>query len=138
ETASSRPKAGTTAPAGSTSIFSSPPVMSLIFLAKSPAYSWKMSFAGQVDCQRMEVGPVAACPLPIIGNASAPAPAAPARNLRRVADVFGATVLSSFMVFSSVIALWERLYCGGDCGDLPIGRILCPGCHKGKGDLIPG
>src|SRR5436190_12778264 len=84
DTASMRPKAGTTAPAGSTSILSSPPAMSFTLLAKSRAYSWKMSFADQVDCQRMEVGPVACWPLPIIGNASAEAPAAPARNLRRV------------------------------------------------------
>src|SRR6476620_721101 len=48
DTASNRPNAGTTEPAGSTSIFSSPPVMSLIFLAKSSAISWKMSFEGQV------------------------------------------------------------------------------------------
>jgi hypothetical protein len=48
DTASSRPKAGTTAPAGSTSILRSPPVMSLTFLAKSSAYSWKISFEGQV------------------------------------------------------------------------------------------
>ena len=31
--------------------------MSLTFLAKSLAYSWKMSFAGQVVCQRIEIGP---------------------------------------------------------------------------------
>ena len=29
--------------------------MSLTFLAKSSAYSWKMSLAGQVLCQRIEV-----------------------------------------------------------------------------------
>ena len=56
ETASSSWKAGTTAPAGSTSILRSPPVMSLTFLAKSSAYSWKMSFDGQVLCQRMLIG----------------------------------------------------------------------------------
>jgi hypothetical protein len=75
--------AGTTAPAGSTSILRSPPVMSFTFLAKSFAYSWKMSFAGQVLCQRMEIGPWA---LAIIGKPSAAAPpaaAAPVRNLRR-------------------------------------------------------
>jgi hypothetical protein len=79
--------------------------MSLTVLAKSCAYSWKMSFEGQVDWNRIDVGPVAAWPLPIIGNASAPAPVAPARNLRRVADGF----LSSLMSFSSVIALRRTL-----------------------------
>jgi hypothetical protein len=58
--------------------------MSLTFLAKSPAYSWKMSFAGQVDWKRIEVGRWRPWPLAIIGNASVLAPAAPARNLRRV------------------------------------------------------
>ena len=31
--------------------------MSLTFLAKSCAYSWKMSFDGHVLCQRMLIGP---------------------------------------------------------------------------------
>jgi hypothetical protein len=83
-TASSRPKAGTTAPAGSTSMRRSPPVMSFTFFAKSFAYSWKMSFAGQVLCQRMLIGP---CALTIIGKPRVAAPvaaaAAPRRNLRR-------------------------------------------------------
>src|SRR5882672_2185715 len=61
--------------------------MSFTFLAKSSAYSWKMSFDGQVDCQRMLIGP--AWPLAIIGNPRVAAPAvaaaAPARNLRREA-----------------------------------------------------
>ena len=57
DTASSRSKAFTTEPAGSTSILSAPPVMSLTFFAKSRANSWKMSFAGQVLCQRMVIGP---------------------------------------------------------------------------------
>ena len=34
--------------------------MSLTFLAKSSAYSWKMSFDGQVLCQRIAIGPVCA------------------------------------------------------------------------------
>src|SRR6267142_1967788 len=80
----SMPNAGTTAPAGSTSILRSPPVMSFTFLAKSLAYSWKISFDGQVLCQRMEIGP---CALAIIGKPSVAAPvaaaAAPVRNLRR-------------------------------------------------------
>jgi hypothetical protein len=82
-TASSRPNAGTTAPAGSTSILRSPPVMSFTFLAKSLAYSWKMSFAGQVLCQRIEIGP---CALTMAGKPRVAAPvaaAAPLRNLRR-------------------------------------------------------
>src|SRR5215510_3298706 len=82
-TASSRPNAGTTAPAGSTSILRSPPVMSFTFLAKSSAYSWKMSFAGHVLCQRMLIGP---CALTTAGKPSvapAVAAAAPARNFRR-------------------------------------------------------
>jgi len=57
--------------------------MSLIFLPKSTAYSWKMSFDGQVLCQRMLIGP---CALTIIGKPSVAAPvatAAPVRNLRR-------------------------------------------------------
>ena len=59
--------------------------MSLTFLAKSCAYSWKMSFAGQVDCQRIEIG--VACAVAIIGKPSAAPAAAPElafRNLRRV------------------------------------------------------
>src|SRR5829696_8910103 len=56
--------------------------MSLIFLAKSNAYSWKMSFDGQVLCQRMLIGP---CACTTAGAATAaPATAAPLRNLRRV------------------------------------------------------
>src|SRR5512132_2424677 len=60
--------------------------MSLTFLAKSSAYSWKMSFCGQVDCQRMVIGP---CARTIVGKPRAAAPvavaatAAPLRNLRR-------------------------------------------------------
>src|SRR5262245_35229709 len=59
--------------------------MSFTFLAKSLAYSWKISFAGQVLCQRIEIGP---CAFAIIGTPSAAAPpavAAPVRNLRREA-----------------------------------------------------
>src|SRR5579885_1744842 len=80
------PNAGTTAPAGSTSIFRSPPVMSFTSLPKSWAYSWKMSFDGQVDWKRNEIGPWA---LAIIGKPRVVAPAAaavaPLRNLRREA-----------------------------------------------------
>src|SRR3989441_7914182 len=89
------PNAGTSAPAGSTSILRSPPVMSLTFLAKSSAYSWKMSFCGPVLCQRIEIGPWA---LATIGKPSVAAPvaasAAPLRNVRRGLSV---TVRESFM-----------------------------------------
>ena len=56
DTASRRSNAFTTAPAGSTSILRRPPVMSFTFLAKSRAYSWKMSFVGQVDWKRRLIG----------------------------------------------------------------------------------
>src|SRR2546425_3148949 len=89
------PNAGTTAPAGRTSILRSPPVMSLTFLAKSSAYSWKMSFCGHVLCQRIEIGP---CALTTIGKPSVAAPvaarAAPLRNVRRGVSV---TVCESLM-----------------------------------------
>src|SRR5205823_8711239 len=61
--------------------------MSLTFLAKSSAYSWKMSFCGQVLCQRIVIGP---CALATMGKPSAAAPvaatAAPVRNFRRDAS----------------------------------------------------
>ena len=63
--------------------------MSLTFFAKSIAYSWKMSLAGQVDCQRMVMGPWA---LATIGKPSVATPAAaaaPFRKLRRGASVIG-------------------------------------------------
>ena len=63
--------------------------MSLTFFAKSLAYSWKMSLAGQVLCQRIEIGPWA---LATMGNPRLAAPAAAAaalRNLRRGAGVCG-------------------------------------------------
>ena len=64
--------------------------MSLTRFAKSFAYSWKMSFCGQVLCQRIEIGP---CALRILGKPSAAAPVAaaaipaPVRNLRRDAPL---------------------------------------------------
>jgi hypothetical protein len=89
----------TTAPAGSTSILRRPPDMSFTFLVKSTAYSWKMSFAGQVDCQRMVIGD---CATEIIGKPAATAPAVPvaaaARNLRRDGCCWGCLV--SVMVSS--------------------------------------
>jgi hypothetical protein len=90
----------TTAPAGSTSIFRRPPDMPFTRLAKSWAYSWKMSLAGQVDCQRMVIGD---CATEIIGKPSAAAPAVPAaallRKERRDSGVFWFSLL---MIFSSV------------------------------------
>ena len=53
--------------------------MSFTFLAKSLAYSWKMSFEGHVLCQRMLIGP---CALTTAGAATvaAVATAAPRRK----------------------------------------------------------
>jgi hypothetical protein len=85
DTASSSWKAGTTAPAGSTSILRRPPAMSLTFLAKSLAYSWKMSLAGQVDWKRS----VVVCAVATMGTAMAPvATAAPLSTPRRDVTVF--------------------------------------------------
>src|SRR3972149_3353504 len=83
DTASSRPKAGTTAPAGSTSILSSPPVMSFTFLAKSSAYSWKISLVGQVLWNlRLVISALTMLGKPIV--AAPPTEAAVAvRNFRR-------------------------------------------------------
>src|SRR5262249_56036318 len=62
--------------------------MSLTFLAKSSAYSWKMSFDGHVLWKRKLIGP---CALTTLGavTVAAVATAAPLRNLRRlvIADV---------------------------------------------------
>src|SRR2546428_11338959 len=59
--------------------------MSFTFLAKSSAYSWKMSFCGHVDCQRIVMGPWART---TEGKPRATAPtAAPVRKVRR--DVSG-------------------------------------------------
>ena len=79
--------------------------MSLTFLAKSSAYSWKMSFDGQVLCQRIVIGPV--CALAIIGKPSVAAPAvaaaAPVRNLRRDSGL----VCSLLIVCSlAIVVLW--------------------------------
>src|SRR5262249_9283066 len=93
EPAPSRPKAGTTAPAGSTSILRSPPVMSFTFFAKSSAYSWKMSFCGHVDCHRIVIGP---CAFRTAGTPNVAAPAAtaaPVRNVRRDPSMRSTSVL---------------------------------------------
>src|SRR5713101_7993584 len=59
--------------------------MSLTFLAKSSAYSWKMSFWGQVLCHRMVMGPCALATVGAVAAAAAPAAmAAPLRKDRRV------------------------------------------------------
>src|SRR5207249_10172035 len=76
--------------------------MSFTFLAKSSAYSWKMSFDGQVLCQRMLIGP--AGPLAIVGKPSVAAPAvaaaAPARNLRR--ETAWGFLICSLLIESSI------------------------------------
>src|SRR6185312_13718400 len=63
--------------------------MSLTFFAKSWAYSWKMSLAPQVLCQRQVIG---SCALTRVGRVivATDVAAAPRRNLRRV------VVLSAF------------------------------------------
>ena len=89
-TSSNNWNAGTTEPAGSTSIFRRPPAMSLTFLAKSAAYSWKMSLAGQVLWNRM----LTVWAVEIIGAASAPAaPAALAAFFRKRRRGVGEVVL---------------------------------------------
>jgi len=68
--------------------------MSLTFLAKSLAYSWKMSFAGQVLWKRSDT----ACALAIIGAAIAPAPAVAAAAFcrkRRRGAALGVWVMES-------------------------------------------
>jgi hypothetical protein len=74
--------------------------MSLTFLAKSCAYSWKISFAGQVDWKRK----LTVCARETAGAASAPAVAAPAaaffRKRRRWAGLWVGSVMGlvSFVV----------------------------------------
>jgi hypothetical protein len=105
ETASSRSKAFTTAPAGSTSILRRPPDMPFTLPAKSRAYSWKMSFAGQVLCQRMVIGD---CATEIMGKPIAAAPAVPAAALLRKErrDSFFSSGL-----FSLLMGLSPSVYC---------------------------
>src|SRR2546426_4744904 len=75
--------------------------MSLTFFAKSRAYSWKMSFEGQVLCQRIEIGPWA---LTIVGKPSVAAPAvaaaAPAKNVRR--ETARGLLICSLLIESSI------------------------------------
>src|SRR5580704_4950467 len=79
--------------------------MSLTFLPKSSAYSWKMSFDGQVLWKRMLVTP---CALTTLGAVTAAAVVAPAaiRNLRRVAVLESDFVLMSRPLPGSV---WTAL-----------------------------
>ena len=91
----------TTAPAGSTSILRSLPDIALTFSAKSTAYSWKISLAGQVLWKRKLIG---ACAFTIEGKPSAAAPVAVAaaapRKLRRLslASVCGVGLLSFLLI----------------------------------------
>src|SRR3954451_13984592 len=80
--------------------------MSLTFLAKSLAYSWKMSFEGQVLCQRMLIGPVWAWTDGAAMVAVAAVAPAAIRNLRRLA-VFE----SDLMLISRPLprAVWAAL-----------------------------
>ena len=64
--------------------------MSLTFLAKSVAYSWKMSLAGQVLWKRK----VVVCAFEIIGAAIAAEPTAPAAACFRKPRRLAAVVLS--------------------------------------------
>src|SRR5690606_7850013 len=101
DTASSRLNAGTTAPAGRISMRSWPSAMSLTFLAKSTANSWKMSFDGQVLCMRSVMGPDWAREMAGKPSAvpAAPAAAAPARNFRREGlTSFIVSLLSTFVI----------------------------------------
>src|SRR5512139_3509346 len=119
-TASSSPNAGTTAPEGSNSIFRREPPMSLTFLTKSLAYSWKMSFAGQVLWKRR----VVVWALETIGNPRAAVPAVAAaaleRNFRRVG---AASFLRTSITISLVVPapVWSRLFFVSSSPRLPVG-----------------
>jgi hypothetical protein len=69
--------------------------MSLTFLAKSLAYSWKMSFDGHVLCQRMLIGPCWACTDGAVTVAAAAVAPAAIKNLRRVAVLESGFLLMS-------------------------------------------
>ena len=76
--------------------------MSLTFFAKSPAYSWKMSLAGHVLCQRMLIGPV--WPRLTFGAAIVPAAAATpptAMVFRKLRRPFASLLLLSAIRVSS-------------------------------------
>ena len=80
--------------------------MSLTFLAKSSAYSWKMSFDGQVLCQRMLIGPAGPGPRARRRAAAAVAPAA-STNLRRVVS-FDGSVFVLMMRIPPWVGFWAR------------------------------
>src|SRR5712692_11506218 len=107
--------------------------MSFTFFAKSFAYSWKMSFVGQVLCQRIEIGPWA---LAIIGKPSAAAPVAaavaPFRNLRR--DAAGVAC----WLLIRISSLWNSNYEQGVAAlrwCLRSATILPPSSEAPQGDL---
>src|SRR6185295_13934573 len=77
--------------------------MSLTFLAKSCAYSWKMSLAGQVLWKRS----VVVCAVEAIGKARTPAPTAPAEAFLRKRRRWLAILL-----MGSPVCRWQR----GDAG----------------------
>src|SRR4030081_229823 len=101
-----------------------------------------MSLEGQVDCQRMLIGP--AWPLAIMGKPSVAAPAvaaaAPARNLRReaVSDFCSLLISSSFGWGNSwmVVPASFLLFPGTFCGKRFVGPICSPrgplGCAHAK------
>src|SRR6185503_5141741 len=91
-----------------------------------------MSFVGQVDCHRMVIGPV--CPFEIIGNARAVAPAAPARNFRRVGFAVLPALVASVMASSVVIGLWGSARCDSPILALP--RVTSG--HTGKPGMRAG
>src|SRR5262249_55415879 len=98
--------------------------MSLIFLAKSWANSWKMSFDGQVLCQRMLIGPCA-CTTAGVATA-APATLATFRNLRRV---LRPGLALSVIVGSLPLAIGRMTGQLIPCPDLsPIGHALLTVC----------
>src|SRR4051794_27776355 len=106
--------------------------MSFTFFAKSSAYSWKISFDGQVLCQRIEIGP---CALTIIGKPSAatpPAPVAPRRNLRRDTSGFACSLLIwcllALTVFMRRVGHPASLL-------LPSARILTPALQPPQDNL---
>ena len=83
--------------------------MSLTFLAKSRAYSWKMSLVGQVLCQRMLIGP---CALRTDGKPSVAAPAVTAaaavRKLRRDTPFCFVSLPSSFFVIITLLSVIDE------------------------------
>src|SRR5690606_33829535 len=102
--------------AGSTSMRSSPPVMSLIFWARSRANSWKMSTVGQVLWKRKDVG---VCALTMAGKPSVAAAAVPAAAPPRKRRRDACTV-------ASVLLTVELLFIGCLLVDIRSGTALIP------------